>query len=66
MIEKAIIDEDVQIGNHVELGTLPEKPNDTKPDIYCSGLVTIGEKSVLPDGVTVGEKFLYCRGYYIR
>ena len=55
VIEKAIIDEDVQIGNHVELGTLPEKPNDTKPDIYCSGLVTIGEKSVVPSSVKVGK-----------
>ena len=55
VIEKAIIDENVQIGDCVELGLLPEKENDTKPNIYNHGLVTIGEKTVIPDHVKIGK-----------
>lgn len=55
IVEKAIIDEYVQIGDHVELGTMEEKENDTKPGIYNHGLVTIGEKSIIPSGVKVGK-----------
>lgn len=55
IVEKAIIDEYVQIGDNVELGTMEEKENDTKPGIYNHGLVTIGEKSIIPSGVKVGK-----------
>ena len=55
VIEKAIIDENSVIGSDVKLGTLPEKENDTKPNIYNHGIVTIGEKSVIPDHVTIGK-----------
>jgi glucose-1-phosphate adenylyltransferase len=55
VIEKAIIDENTEIGNNIKIGTLPEKENDTRPDIYNSGLVTIGEKSVIPSNVTIGK-----------
>lgn len=54
-IEKAIIDEYVEVGDNTELGLLPEKDNDTRPDIYNGGLVTIGEKSVIPDNVKIGK-----------
>ena len=54
-IEKAIIAERAQIGNGVMLGTFEEKENETKPAIYCEGLCTIGERSVIPDGVKVGK-----------
>lgn len=54
-IEKAIIDEDTQVGSGTQIGTLPEKENDTRPDIYNSGLVTIGEKSVIPANVKIGK-----------
>ena len=54
-VEKAIIDEYVNIGDGVELGTLEEKPNELKPNIYNQGLVTIGEKSVIPDHVKIGK-----------
>lgn len=54
-IEKAIIDEFAQIGSGTQLGTLPEKENDTRPDIYNSGLVTIGEKTVVPANVKIGK-----------
>ena len=54
-INKAIIAEDVVIGSNVKLGVGEEAENDTAPHIYNHGLVTIGEKSVIPDGVSVGK-----------
>ena len=54
-LNKAIIAENVRIGSHVRLGVGDEAENETEPHIYNSGIVTIGEKSVLPDGVTVGK-----------
>ena len=52
---RAIVAENVQIGANVKLGVGEEVPNDTAPHIYDSGLVTIGEKSVIPAGVSVGK-----------
>lgn len=54
-VNKAIVDEEVKIGNNVKIGIGEEVPNDTAPHIYNSGLVTIGEKSVIPDGISVGK-----------
>lgn len=54
-IYKAIIAENVQIGSWVKLGVGGEAENDTAPHIYNHGLVTVGEKSVIPDGVGVGR-----------
>ena len=54
-INKAIIAENVVIGNQVKLGVGEEAENDTAPHIYNHGLVTIGEKSVIPDGISVGK-----------
>ena len=54
-INKAIIAENVVVGNEVKLGIGEEAENDTAPHIYNHGLVTIGEKSVVPDGISVGK-----------
>ena len=54
-INKAIIAENVVVGNQVKLGVGEEAENDTAPHIYNHGLVTIGEKSVIPDGISVGK-----------
>ena len=54
-VNKAIIAEDVTIGDDVELGVGEEAENVYKPNIYNSGLVTIGECSVVPNGVKVGK-----------
>jgi glucose-1-phosphate adenylyltransferase len=54
-VYKAIIAEDVHVGANVELGVGEEAENVYKPKIYNSGLVTIGEYSVIPDGVKVGK-----------
>lgn len=55
IVDKAIIAENVQVGNNVVLGVGDEVPNKEKPDIYSFGLVTIGEDSVVPDGVKIGK-----------
>ena len=54
-INKAIIAENVEIGNNVKLGVGEEVDNETDPHIYNHGLVTVGEKTVIPDGVSVGK-----------
>ena len=54
-IEKSIIAEDVVIGEGCTLGVGEEVPNDTAPHIYSDGIVTIGERTVIPDGVTIGK-----------
>ena len=54
-ISKGIIAENTVIGNNVNLGVGEEVVNETEPHIYNSGLVTVGEKSVIPDGVSIGK-----------
>ena len=54
-VYKGIIAENAQIGDNVKLGIGDEAENDSAPHIYNHGLVTVGEKSVIPSGVTVGK-----------
>ena len=54
-VEKAIIAEEVVIGDNVVIGVGEEAENVLKPKIYNSGLVTIGECTVIPDGVKIGK-----------
>ena len=54
-LNKAIVAENTKIGDHVRLGVGEEAPNDTAPHIYCDGIVTVGEKSVVPANVSVGK-----------
>ena len=54
-VYKSIIAEEVRIGDNVELGVGEEAENVYKPKIYNSGLVTIGECSVIPDNVKIGK-----------
>lgn len=54
-VYKGIIADNVTIGDNVVLGVGEEKQNRLKPDIYAFGLVTIGENSTIPDGITVGK-----------
>lgn len=55
VVDKAIIAENVTIGNNCVLGVGEDIPNKLKPHIYFFGLVTIGENSVVPDGVKIGK-----------
>lgn len=52
---KAIIAENVTIGDYAALGVGDEKENDFNSKIYNAGLCTIGEKTVIPDHVTIGK-----------
>ena len=54
-LNKAIIAEQVQVGDNVKLGVGDEAENETDPHIYNHGIVTIGEKSVVPNNVSVGK-----------
>ena len=54
-INKAIVAEEVRIGNHVRLGVGQEVENDTAPHIYNHGITTVGERSVIPNDITVGK-----------
>jgi len=55
VVDKAIIAENVTVGNHCVLGVGEDIPNKLKPHIYSFGLVTIGENSIVPDGVQIGK-----------
>ena len=54
-VYKAIMAERVQVGKNVKIGVGEEVPNIFKPAIYGWGLATIGEDSVIPDGVWIGK-----------
>ena len=54
-IIKGVIAENVRIGDSVKLGVGDEVENETDPHIYNSGLVTVGEKSYIPNNVSVGK-----------
>jgi len=54
-LNKAIVAENVEIGSHVRLGMGEEVPNETEPHIYSDGIVTVGEKSRIPEGVSAGK-----------
>lgn len=55
IINKSIIAEEVTIGDGVELGVGEEVDNVKLPKIYNSGLVTIGECTVIPDNIKIGK-----------
>ncbi len=55
VVDKAIIAENVEVGKNAHLGVGEEAVNEMKPAVYAFGLVTIGENSVIPDGVSIGK-----------
>lgn len=54
-LHKTIVAENTVIEDHVRLGIGEEVQNETDPHIYNSGIVAVGEKSLIPQGVTVGK-----------
>ncbi len=54
-IYKSIIAEGAVIGTNSVLGTGEEVPSEVEPSIYSFGLVTVGEKSHIPDNVKIGK-----------
>lgn len=55
IINKSIIAEGAEIGQDVEMCYGEDIPNKLKPSVYCFGLTTIGEKSVIPSHVKIGK-----------
>ena len=54
-LNKTIVAENVDIGNNSRFGIGDEAENETDPHIYNHGLVCVGERSVIPEGITVGK-----------
>ncbi len=54
-LTRCIIGEDVTIGENCSLGFGEYKESTYNPKVYCADLVTIGEDSVIPDGVSIGK-----------
>ncbi len=54
-LNKVIAAENARIGSHVRLGIGEEAPNETQPHIYTDGIVTVGERSQIPEGVSAGK-----------
>ncbi len=47
--------ERAHVGENVVIGEGEEIPNETNPDIYCSGLTVIAEDTEVPAGVSIGK-----------
>ena len=52
---KAIVAENTEIRNNVKIGYGDEVENVEYPNIYNNGLACVGEKSVIPEGITIGK-----------
>ena len=55
IVDKAIIADNVEVGANVHLGVGEFAPSKLNPKVYAFDLVTIGEDSYIPDGVSVGR-----------
>ena len=55
VMDKAIVAENCLVGDNTTFGIGSDIPNKLKPAIYSFGLVAVGEKSVIPDGVQIGK-----------
>ena len=54
-VEKAIIAENCVIGKNCVLGEGEYRESTYNPKVYAADLVTVGERSVIPDGVSIGK-----------
>ena len=55
VIDKAIIAENVTVGDNVVMGIGEEVPNKVKPNVYSFGLATVGANTVIPSNVSIGK-----------
>ncbi len=55
IVEKAIVAEDVKIGAGAHLGVGEYADSKYDPKVYQFDLVTVGEHSVIPEGVKIGK-----------
>ena len=54
-VEKAIIAEDCEISDNVQMGIGEEAASKLNDQIYAFGLVTVGENSIIPSDVKIGK-----------
>ena len=54
-IYKGIVAENVVVGDDVKIGVGEEATNETDPHIYNNGIATIGERTTVPSGVSIGK-----------
>ncbi len=54
-IMRSIIAQNTAVGAHAELGFGEDAPNTLNPKVYAYGLVTVGENTVIPEGVRIGR-----------
>lgn len=54
-IERCIIDEGCQVGDGVKIGIGENIPNESKPNIYNTGITVIGDYTTIPEYVTIGK-----------
>jgi glucose-1-phosphate adenylyltransferase len=56
VLDKAIIDKEVRIGRGAKIGDGEDySPNRACPEHLSSGLVVVGKRARLPEGLTVGR-----------
>ena len=55
VVDKSIVAEGCKIGNHAQLGVGEYAESKLNPKVYTFDLVTVGENSVIPDGVIIGK-----------
>lgn len=55
VVDKAIIAENVVVGANAQIGVGDYAPSKYDPKVYQFDLVTVGERSVIPDGVQIGR-----------
>ena len=55
VIDRAIIAENSVVGDGAVLGVGEDISNKKKPSVYCFGLVTIGDSTVIPPNVKIGK-----------
>ena len=55
VVDKSIVAEGCRIGDHAQLGAGEYAESKLNPKVYAFDLVTVGENSVIPDGVTIGK-----------
>ena len=54
-LNRVIIGEETLIGENTIIGCFEFAENDEFPKIYTSGLTVIGEKTIIPNGVSIGK-----------
>jgi len=54
-VYKSIIAENVTVDDNVQIGVGEEAESKLNPKVYSFGLATIGEKSYIPKGVSIGK-----------